>query len=204
MLRVGLTGGIGCGKSTVAAMMRELGCHVLDADSLAKQLYEPGGPAYERIIGEFGREILDSSGRVDRARLAQIVFADPARLARLNAILHPLVIARQNDWLASLVKQDPGAIGVVEAALLIEAGGHENLDRVAVVWCRREQQIERLMRESRRKMTRAEAESRIRAQMPLEEKLTYALDQIDNSGSIDETRGLVRTLVAEWKKLAAR
>lgn len=204
MLRIGLTGGIGCGKSTVASMMRELGCHVLDADSLAKQLYELGGPAYDEIIREFGREIADSAGRVDRARLAQIVFADAARLAKLNAILHPLVIARQNDWLDSLEKQDLHAIGVVEAALLIEAGGHENLDRVAVVWCRPEQQIERLAHESRRNMSRAEAESRIRAQMPLEEKLAYATDRIDNSGSIEETRERVKTMLAEWKKLAAR
>lgn len=204
MLRIGLTGGIGCGKSIVASMMRELGCHVLDADSLAKQLYEPGGPAYDEIIREFGREIADSAGRVDRARLAQIVFADAARLAKLNAILHPLVIARQNDWLDSIEKQDPHAIGVVEAALLIEAGGHENLDRVAVVWCRPEQQIERLAHESRRNMSRAEAESRIRAQMPLEEKLAYATDRIDNSGSIAETRERVKTMLAEWKKLAAR
>jgi dephospho-CoA kinase len=203
MLRVGLTGGIGCGKSTVAAMLRELGCHVLDADSLAKQLYEPGAAAYDRIIREFGREIVAADGRVDRARLAQIVFKEPARLSALNGILHPLVIARQEEWLASLAKTDPHGIAVVEAALLIEAGGHTNLDRVVVVWCRPEQQIERLVNESRG-MSRADAEARIAAQMPLDEKRRYATGEIDNSGSIEETRERVRALVAQWKALAAR
>lgn len=204
MLRVGLTGGIGCGKSTVAAMLCELGCHVLDADSLAKQLYEPGAAAHDQIIREFGLEIVAADGRVDRARLAQIVFKDPARLAALNQILHPLVITRQEEWLASLANTDPHGIAVVEAALLIEAGGHKHLDRVVVVWCRPEQQIERLMRESRRGMSRPDAEARIDAQMPLDEKRRYATDEIDNSGSIEETRERVCALVAQWKALAAR
>ncbi len=135
MLRVGLTGGIGCGKSTVAAMMRELGCHVLDADKLAHRMTEPGRPAYAEVVREFGPAILDAAGRVDRKALGAIVFAEPARLARLNAILHPLVVAEEDREFQRLAQEDPHGIAVVEAALLIEAGYYKRLDRLVVVWC---------------------------------------------------------------------
>ncbi len=200
MLRVGLTGGIACGKSTVAARMRELGCHVLDADKLAHQLIEPGQPAYEQVVREFGTEILFSDKRVDRARLAAIVFADRAKLEKLNAIVHPCVIAEQERELAALESDEPGAVAVVEAALLIEAGYHKRLDRLVVVWCRPEQQLERLLA---RGMSRTEADQRIAAQLPLDRKRVLADDLIDCSGTLDHTRLQVEELVRRLKKLAA-
>jgi dephospho-CoA kinase len=203
MLRAGLTGGIGCGKSTVATMMRELGCHVLDADALARDLAEPGRPAFQEIVQGFGKEILAADGRLDRSRMAHLVFGDASKLATLNAILHPRVIAEQQRQLAEIARTDPKAVTVVEAALLVEAGYHKSLDRLIVVWCRPEQQIERLTKPGGRAMSRDDAQRRIAAQMPAEEKRRLATDEIDNSGSLDETRAQVAALVARLKQLAA-
>ena len=144
MLRVGLTGGIGCGKSTVANMMRELGCQVFDADQIARQVVEPGQPAYDAIVREFGREILLPNGGLDRAKIASVVFADPVRLARLNAIIHPRVLAQHDRDLEQLEREDPAGIGVVEAPLLIESGYYKHLQRLILAVCTPEQQIERL------------------------------------------------------------
>jgi dephospho-CoA kinase len=203
MLRAGLTGGIGCGKSTVAAMLRDLGCHVLDADRLARELVEPGLPAYNDILREFGEEILAPDRGVDRARLASIVFADPARLARLNAILHPRVLVEEDRELAELERSDPRGVAVVEAALLIESGFYLRLDRLIVVWCRPEQQMARLTEPGfGRVMTREQAERRIAAQMSIEEKRRLADDVIDCSGSVQETRTQVTALVQRLKDMA--
>jgi len=203
MLRAGLTGGIGCGKSTVAAMMRELGCRVLDADSLARDLAEPGQPAFAEIVQAFGREILGPDGRMDRAKMAHLVFGEASKLAKLNAILHPRVVTEQQRQLAEIARTDPHAVAVVEAALLVEAGYHASLDRLIVVWCRPEQQLARLTKPGGRWMTREDALRRIAAQMPLEEKLRLATDEIDNSGSIEETRAQVEALAARLKQIAA-
>jgi len=204
MLHVGLTGGIACGKSTVAAMMRELGCVVLEADPLAHRLIEPGQPAYEEVVNEFGRQVRAADGRIDRARLAAIVFADRAQLEMLNRIVHPRVVEALDRELAELARTQPQAVAVVEAALLIESGYHKRLNRLAVVWCTLEQQIERLVDpRAGRGMTREQAERRIAAQMPLDEKRRLADYEIDCSGSLEQTRRLAETLVAELKQLAA-
>lgn len=203
MLRVGLTGGIGCGKSAVAAMMRDLGCHVLDADKMAHRLIEPGQPAYEEVVREFGREILDAQGRVARAKLAEIVFADPARLAYLNAIIHPRVLAELDVELARLARNDSRGVAVVEAALLVESGYHHSLDRLIVVWCTPEQQLARLTdAASGRGMSPEHARRRIAAQLSLAEKRKLASDEIDCSGTMDQTRRQVTALVERLKRLA--
>ncbi len=203
MLRIGLTGGIACGKSTVAAMMRELGCHVIPADQLAHQLIEPDRPAYDEIIREFGRGVLASDGSVDRDALASVVFADRSRLARLNAIVHPPVLEEIEREFARLQRQDPRGVAVVEAALLVETGYHHRLDRLVVVGCKPEQQIRRLTDKSfGRGMTREQAEDRIAAQLDLAEKCKLADDPIDNSGTVDETRRQVVILVDRLKRLA--
>jgi dephospho-CoA kinase len=203
MLRAGLTGGIACGKSAVAAMMRELGCYVLDADRMAHRLIEPGQPAYDDVVREFGREILDEQGRVVRAKLADIVFADPAPLARLNAIVHPRVLRELDvelDWLA---RSDSQGVAVVEAALLVESGYHHSLDRLIVVWCTPEQQLARLTDPAYgRGMTVEQARQRIAAQMSLAEKRKLADDEIDCSGTMDQTRRQVTELVEHLKRLA--
>ncbi len=204
MLHVGLTGGIGCGKTTVAAMMRKLGCIVIEADLLAHKLIEPGQPAYDEILREFGPAVRGVDGRIDRAKLAAIVFADPAKLQRLNAIVHPRVIEAVDRELAGLERKQPKAVAVVEAALLIESSYHERLDRLVVVWCEPEQQIERLVnRTTGRGLTREEALRRINAQMQLDQKRRLADDEIDCSGPLEITRAQVENLVARLKQIAA-
>jgi dephospho-CoA kinase len=202
MLRVGLTGGIATGKSTVAAILRELGCHMVDADKIAHRMIDPGATAYEDVVREFGRGILTSDGRVDRSKLAAIVFADPARLARLNAIVHPPVLEAQDRELAALEQTEPHAIAVVEAALLIEAGYTKKLDCLVVTWCTPEQQLARLTQKGAgRELTIEQARQRINAQMPIEEKRSMADEVIDCSGSLEDTREQVLALFAKLKRM---
>jgi dephospho-CoA kinase len=208
MLRVGLTGGIGCGKSTVAAMMAELGCHVLNADKMAHALIAPGEPAYNDVVRKFGTHILAPDGSVDRARLAALVFADGDKLASLNAIVHPRVLRELDRELERQARLDPHGVAVVEAALLIESGYHRNLDRIILVTCTHEQQLERLTNPALgRGMSREQAEQRIAAQMPVEEKRKQAADklyEIDCSCSLDSTRRQIQKLVEQLKQTAGR
>ena len=203
MLRVGLTGGIGCGKSTVAAMISELGCHVLNADRMAHALIAPGEPAYDEIRRQFGPNVLAADGSIDRARLAAVVFADAAKLASLNAIVHPGVLRELDRELERLSRIDPHGVAVIEAALLIESGYNQRLDRLVLVTCTREQQLERLTNPAfGRAMSREQAEKRIAAQMPLEEKRKLAHDEIDCSGSLEYTKRQVRMLVEQFRQMA--
>lgn len=200
MIRIGLTGGIACGKSTVAAMLRELGCHVIEADLVAHELIEPGRLAYEEIVREFGREILEASGRVDRASLGRIVFADAAKREKLNAIVHPRVREEVERRIAALERSDPEGIVVVVAALLFEAGYEEALDRMVVAWCRPEQQIERLRE---RGLPLEEAQRRIAAQWPVEVKRQRADAEIDCSGTLEETQRQVEELFRSLRERQA-
>jgi len=206
MLRVGLTGGIATGKSTVVAMLRELGCRVLEADKIAHRMIEPGAAAYDDVVREFGRGILLPDGRVDRPKLGAIVFADPKQLARLNAIVHPPVLAAQDRELAAIEEAEPHAIAVVEAALLIEAGFDKKLDYLVVTWCTPEQQVARLTRKDAgfgagRGLTIEEARQRIAAQMPVEEKRRLADEEIDCSGTLEHTREQVVALFARLQNM---
>jgi dephospho-CoA kinase len=203
MLRVGLTGGIGCGKSTVAAMMSELGCHVLNADRMAHALIAPGEPAYDEIRRQFGPNVLAADGSIDRAGLAAVVFADAAKLASLNAIVHPLVLRELDRELERLSRIDPHGVAVIEAALLIESGYNQRLDRLVLVTCTRQQQLERLTNPAfGRAMSREQAEKRIAAQMPLDEKRKLAHDEIDCSGSLEYTKRQVRMRVEQFRQMA--
>ncbi len=197
MLRLGLTGGIASGKSVVAAMLREMGFAVLDADSLAHKLIEPGQPAYEEVLQEFGQSILAPGGRVDRAKLSAIVFNDRAKLDRLNAIVHPrvaeVIFSQFEVWRRSGVRD---AV-FVEAALLVESGIHKSLDGLVVAWCTPEQQVERLVT---RGLSEAEARRRIAAQLPVEEKLRLASEKIDCTGSLEETRRQVEALASKLRR----
>lgn len=200
MLRLGLTGGIASGKSAVAAMLRELGFAVLDADSLAHKLVEPGQPAYEEVLREFGPAITDGQNRVDRAKLGALVFADRARLDRLNAIVHPRVAEAVLRQFAEWQREGTRDAAFVEAALLIESGIHQHLDGLVVAWCRPEQQLERL---AARGLSEDEARRRIAAQMPVEEKLRYATEKIDCSGPLEQTREQVQALAAKLHRSKA-
>ena len=197
MLRLGLTGGIASGKSAVAAMLREMGFAVLDADSLAHRLIKPGLPAYNDVLQEFGPGVVAPDGRVDRPKLSAIVFADRARLDRLNAIVHPRVaevVFRQfEEWQRGGTRD----AAFVEAALLIESGIHKKLDGLVVAWCAPEQQLERLLA---RGLSEAEARCRIAAQLPVKEKLRLATEKIDCSGSIEETRRQVEALATKLRR----
>ncbi len=197
MLRLGLTGGIASGKSAVAAMLREKGFPVLDADSLAHKLIEPGQPAYNEVVQEFGQDVLAPGGRVDRAKLSAIVFHERSKLDRLNAIVHPrvgeFVFHQFDEWQRAGTRD----AAFVEAALLIESGIHKKLDGLVVAWCEPEQQLQRLLD---RGLSESEARRRIAAQLPVEGKLRLATDKVDCSGSLDETRRQVEALAAKLRR----
>ena len=197
MLRLGLTGGIASGKSAVASMLREMGFSVLDADGLAHKLIEPGQPAYDEVLKAFGSGITDGRGRVDRAKLAALVFADRAKLDRLNAIVHPRVAEAVFRQFAEWQRNGTRDAAFVEAALLVESGIHKQLDGLVVAWCRPEQQLERL---AARGLSEEEARRRIAAQMPVKEKLRLAAEKIDCSGSLEQTRRQVEALAARLRR----
>ena len=186
MLRVGLTGSIGVGKTFVTGVLAELGCHVLDADVLAREVVAPGSAALERVVSEFGGEVLREDGSLDRAKLGNIVFADSAKRQLLNSILHPYIIAEQDQRLREWEVEDPDGIAVVDAALMIESGGYQRFDKLIVVHCRPEVQLERLM--LRNALTREQAEQRVGAQMDQEEKKKFADYLIDTSDGFESTR----------------
>ena len=198
MLRVGLTGGIACGKSTVAAMLVKRGAHFLQADALAHQLYTPGEATYDEVVRRFGREVLDPDGTINRARLANLVF--PNRIAELNAVVHPEVVKRQNSWMNEIEHSDPDGIAVVEAALLIEAGAAADFDKVIVVTCDFAHKVEHYARRANAvlEVARAEVERRSAAQFTDEEKTRHADYVIENSGSIEDAERQVENV---WRDL---
>ena len=196
----GLTGGVASGKSTVARMLEGLGARIIDADRIGHELLHPPHPTYQELVRRFGNEILDSTGEIDRRRLGAIVFADAANLRQLNAILHPPIIAQVGELAAHYHAENPRAVVVVDAALLFEAGIGARFTKVLVVWCRPEQQVERLM--AKTGLSRPEAEQRIAAQMPVEQKRRRADYAIDSSGSLDNTRAQVEALYPELQRLA--
>ena len=200
MLKVGLTGGIASGKTTVAEMFRARGCPVIDADRLAHNLIEPGQPAHAAIVQEFGPEVLAAGGAVDRERLAALVFTDPKRLTRLNEIVHPRVIAATEAEFTRLGREQPAGVALVEAALLVEAGYHRQLDKLIITWCRPEQQLERLLAKGR--LTRAQAEQRLAVQLPPEEKRRFADFVIDTSDTLASVEHQVEAVLGELRRLA--
>ena len=201
MLRVGLTGGIASGKSTVASMLRDFDCPVLDADSIARELLEPGQDAYKEVVREFGEGILLKGGAVDRPKLGAVVFADAQKRARLNQILHPRIQKVVADWFTALDRPGGPDMAFEDAALILEAGVKNSFDCVVVCWCRPEQQVERLLQ---RGMSEADARQRIAAQMPMEEKRRLADVQIDCSGPMEETKGQVHAMVDRLKQKAGK
>jgi len=194
---VGLTGGIASGKSLVAAMLRELGAPVVDADALARVAVEPGRPAYEDIVREFGPEVLAEDGTLDRKRLADVVFADPAKRKRLEAITHPRIAQLAQQATAEHVARGARVV-IYEAALLVENGMYRFLDGLIVVAAAEEEQLRRAV--LRDGQGEAAARARIAAQLPLAKKVEVATHVIDNSGTVEETRAQVERL---WRELSA-
>ncbi|HEY7653396.1 MAG TPA: dephospho-CoA kinase [Methylomirabilota bacterium] len=189
-LLVGLTGGIATGKSTVNAMLVSPSVRVVDADALAREVVEPGTPAYKQIVTEFGKEILQPDGRLDRARLGDVVFADPAKRKRLEAITHPAIRARFEKIMADLERAGFDGILIWDASLLVEGGGNKNMDRVVVVTTDPATQLRRLM--ERDGCSEEAARARTASQMPLAIKARYADYVIDNSGTREQTEARVR------------
>lgn len=201
MLRVGLTGGIACGKSTVSRMFRDLDIPILDADPLAHELLEPGQPVYDHVVAEFGAEVLASDKSVDRAKLGAIVFAEPARMARLNQLIHPQVVEILDRWFSTLDQPGGPAVAIVEAALLIEAGYRPKLNRLIVVRCTPGQQLARLRQ---RGLNEIQAQQRLAAQMPIDQKVAAADEIIDGGVTFEETSRQVRDLAARLNLQAAK
>lgn len=186
MLKVGLTGSIAVGKTYVVEVFRGLGVPVIDADVTAREVVAPLTKGWRLIVEHFGSSILLPNNEINRAALGSIVFADAEKRQLLNSIVHPLVIETQDAWLANVERENPNATAMIDAALMIESGGYTRFDKIIVVWCDAETQIERLM--ARNNLTREAAMQRINAQMPQEEKKRYADFTIDSSGSFEETR----------------
>ena len=186
MLRVGLTGSIGVGKSFVTSVFEELGCHVLDADQTAREVVMPDTPGLRALTEAFGEEILNTDGTLDRKQLGARIFTDQAERERLNHILHPFIIARQDEIMRGWEAEDPDGIGIIDAALMIESGGYKRFDKLIVVHCRPEVQLELLMLSDN--LSRDEALRRVSSQMPQEEKLKFAYYLIDTSDGFDLTR----------------
>jgi dephospho-CoA kinase len=202
MLKVGLTGGLACGKSFVGEALAGFGCLLIQADELGHQVLAPGGEAYDEVVHEFGREILTETAEIDRRALAARVFGTPGRLERLNAIVHPPVVRRENELIARFQAVAPDGIAVVEAAILIETGSYKRFDRIILVTCREEQQIERAMR--RPGAGREDILARIGRQMPLDEKRKYADFVIDTSGEKEDTLRQTRAVFDALRQAASR
>lgn len=181
-------------------MLQQMGCAVIEADLVAHEFLKSPNPVSREVVAEFGAQTLGANGEIDRSKLGEIVFGDPQKLSRLNALTHPHVL-REIDRQLSELRRKGTDIAVIVAALHIESGYYKTFDRLAVAWCTREQQIARLIGRS---CTREQAEQRIGSQLPLEEKRRLADDLIDCSQSIEQTERQVRELFAAWRELARK
>jgi dephospho-CoA kinase len=195
---VGLTGGIACGKSTVARLLDERGIAVVDADEVARAVVEPGQPAHADIVATFGSTVLDPGGRIDRTALGRVVFSDPARRARLEAITHPRILEESRRRFSALEARGE-EVAVYEAALLVETGRVREFAALLVVSAPPAVQLERLVRD--KGMSEADARARLAAQMPLAEKEAFADAVVVNDADMGTLR--VRTDAA-WNRIASK
>lgn len=188
------------GKSFVLGVLSELGCRVLDADKTARETVAPGTPGLKAVIEAFGAEMLQADGTLDRAKLGSLVFADEGKRLRLNSILHPFIIAAQDEQLGRWEELEPNGIAVVDAALMIESGGYRRFDKLIVVHCKPEIQLQRLM--GRDGLTAEQARQRIAAQMPQAEKVRHADYLIDTSDGFEPARQQTEAVFAELQSLS--
>jgi len=180
-----LTGGLACGKTFVGEALKQMGCLLIHADELGHEALARGGAAYPAVVAEFGPGILLADGSIDRRALAALAFSDPDRLATLNTLVHPAVLKREEELINNYARRDAEGIAVVEAAILIETGSYQRFDRLILVTCKEEQQVERAMR--REGALEADVRARLSRQMPIEEKRKYADFVIDTSGEKADT-----------------
>ena len=201
MISAGLTGGIGCGKSAVAAMFAARGAVTIDSDEIGRNLMQPGNVVYDRIVSGFGPEVVGPNGQLHRVKIAEIVFHDLDKLKHLNAIVHAPVLREIDRQVFAQRQKDPSAIVLVESAVLFEAGQNRRFDKMIVVWCRPEQQVERYRDKSN--LMVEDIQRRMAAQMPGEEKKRLADYVIDTSGSLEESERQVNEVYAQLRVLAA-
>ena len=199
MLRVGLTGGLASGKTFVGRALADLGCYLIEADKLGHQVMLPGAEAFDAILREFGPTILDAEGRISRRKLSGIVWNNPERLEKLNSLVHPPVQQREEISMAEIAQADPDAIVVVEAAILVETGRYKSFERLIVVTCTAEQQMERAL--ERGSYNKEEILVRLSRQLPLAEKLRVADYVIDTSGTKEATLEQVQKVYAALRSL---
>ncbi|HUO31975.1 MAG TPA: dephospho-CoA kinase [Bryobacteraceae bacterium] len=199
MLKIGLTGGLACGKTFVGEALAAMGCHLLQADELGHQVLLPGGEAYAEVVHAFGSGILREDGEIDRRVLAAQVFGSPERLQLLNGLVHPPVLQREEAWLKEVAAQDPHGIAVVEAAILIEIGSHQRFDKLIVVTCEAEQQVQRSMK--RDGVSRDDVLARLSRQMPVSEKIKFADFVISTAGTKEETLRQTREVFQSLRRL---
>jgi dephospho-CoA kinase len=199
VLRIGLTGGLASGKSFVGRALADLGCYLIEADKLGHEVMMPGGEAYNAIVQEFGLDVLDPEGRISRRKLSGIVWNNRERLEKLNSLVHPPVQEREEIRMAEIARAHPQAIVVVEAAILVETGRYKSFDRLIVVTCTPEQQMERAL--ERGSYNKEEILARLSRQLPLEEKLRVADYVIDTSGAKEATLEQVRTVYGKLRSL---
>lgn len=192
MLKVGLTGGLACGKTFVGRALADLGCHLIEADRLGHEVLMPGGEAYQQVVDEFGSGILEPDGTISRKRLAAEVFGKQDRLVVLNGLVHPAVIRREEELMTRFAAVDPQGIVLVEAAILIETGSYKRFDRIILIVCEERQQLERAM--SRDVLEVEQIQARVSSQLPIAEKRKFADYVIDTSGSKEETLRQTREL----------
>jgi dephospho-CoA kinase len=199
MLKVGLTGGMASGKTFVGEALASYGCLLIQADLLGHEVLAPGGEAYRQVVEEFGGGILGAQGAIDRRALAAQVFGSPDRLARLNSLVHPPVLRREERLMAEFAAREPHGIAVVEAAILIETGTYKRFDRIILVVCDEECQVERAMR--REGATLADVRARLSRQMPLAEKRKFADFVVDTSGEKEDTLRQTRAVYEELRRI---
>jgi dephospho-CoA kinase len=199
MLKVGLTGGLACGKSFVGEALAGWGCLLIEADELGHEVLRPGGEAYEPVIREFGSDVVAAGGQIDRRRLAARVFGNPEALTRLNALVHPPVVQREEQLIAGFAAREPKGIAVVVGAILIETGSYKRFDRLILVTCLEQQQLDRAMR--RDGVTEAEVRARLGQQMSLDQKRQFADYVIDTSGAKQDTLRQTRAVYEELRRI---
>jgi len=199
-LLVGLTGGMGSGKSTVARMFQEFGAHIIDADEICRVLVEPEQPAWQEIVKTFGKDILLKDGTLDRAKLADIIFNDSSQKKVLEAILHPKVFEEELSLFKEITKKDPDALVIIDAALLIESENYRKVNKVVVVASDEETQIRRILDESQ--LFREDIQQRIRNQMDLKEKVKFADYVLENNAGLADLKSQVEALFKDLKSLA--
>ena len=200
MILVGLTGGVACGKSSVARLFQDCGAILIDADVLARTVVERGKPALKDIARVFGKKALQADGTLNRPALGKIVFASPAKLKKLNAIVHPRVAREQAKMTREIASQEPHAIVIYDAPVLIEAGAQKRMDKIIVVSAAEKTQMKSLPNPNH--LSKTEALRRIKIQLPLSKKVTLADYVIDGTLSYEQTKHEVERIFAELKQLA--